>query len=267
MTAERHDADPLGVTREGSVQVLTLNRPERLNALSNQLLARLSDALDGADADPGVRAVVITGAGRAFCAGADIRGFAPHIATGSDAAVREFLRPGHRVTRRIESMRVPVIAAVNGLAYGGGCEVVEACHLAVAAESARFAKSEIAIGILPTFGGTQRLWRHTGRKRAIELILSGDSFSAAQAHTWGLVNAVVPDGEVLRAAFDLAARITRHPAVAVAAALVAVQRGTDATIEEGLALEEAALREVAGHPDAVEGVTAFLHKRTPAYRS
>ena len=107
MTAERHDADPLGVTREGSVQVLTLNRPERLNALSNQLLARLSDALDGADADPGVRAVVITGAGRAFCAGADIRGFAPHIATGSDAAVREFLRPGHRVTRRIESMRVP----------------------------------------------------------------------------------------------------------------------------------------------------------------
>ncbi len=258
---------PLLVERDGAVAVLTLNRPRHLNALSKDLLCRLLDALEAADADPDVRAVVITGAGRAFSAGADIRGFAPHIASGPDAAVREFLQPGHRVTRRIETMRVPLIAAVNGLAYGGGCELVEACHLAVAAEGATFAKSEIAIGILPTFGGTQRLWRHTGRKRAIELILTGDPFTSDQALGWRLVNAVVPDGTALPAALALAGRITRHPAVAVAAALVAVQRGTDATIDEGLALEEAALREVAGHPDAVEGVTAFLEKRAPAYGS
>lgn len=266
MTDAPPTADLVLLAQRGPVLILTLNRPEQLNALSNTLLTHLSDALERADADPTIRAVVITGAGRAFSAGADIRGFAPHIASGGDAAVREFLRPGHRLTRRIETMRVPVIAAVNGLAYGGGCELVEACHLAVAAESATFAKAEIAIGILPTFGGTQRLWRHTGRKRAIELILTGDPFTARDALAWGLVNAVVPDGDALTAALDLAARITRHPPVAVAAALVAVQRGTDATMDAGLALEEAALREVAGHPDAVEGVTAFLDKRTPAYQ-
>lgn len=257
--------DHLLESTHASTRVLTLNRPDRLNALSNPLLAGLGEALERADNDPEVRAVVLTGSGRAFSAGADITGFAPHVEHGPDAAVREFLRPGHRVTRRIETMRVPVIAAINGLAYGGGCELVESCHLAVADPAATFAKSEIAIGILPTFGGTQRLWRHTGRKRAIELILTGRPFSAREALDWGLLNAIAEDGQVLPAALDLAAQISRHPRVAVAAALVTVQRGTDLPIDQGLEAEEAALREVAGHPDAVEGICAFLQKRPPSY--
>jgi enoyl-CoA hydratase/carnithine racemase len=148
----------------GAVSLLTLNRPGKLNALSNDLIAALMAELDSIEPDRSIRAIVITGAGRAFSAGADIAGFQPHLQAGPAAAVAHFMRPGQAMTRRVESFPKPVIAAVNGLAFGGGCELVEATHIALAAEQASFSKAEINIGIIPTFGGTQRLPRNVGRK-------------------------------------------------------------------------------------------------------
>src|SRR3974390_2427258 len=183
-----HPSSPL-LRREhrGTVAGLTLNRPDKLNALSNDLLAAIMQALDGIELDAALRAVVITGARRAFCAGAGIAGLAPRLQGDPQAAVVHFMRPGHRVTRRIESFAKPIIAAVNGLAFGGGCELVEATHLTLAPGTATFSKAEIDIGIIPTFGGTQRLPRNIGRKAAIELILTGRRFDAAEAARLGLL--------------------------------------------------------------------------------
>src|SRR4029077_20662916 len=157
----------------GAVSILTLNPPEKLHALSNELMSALMGALDGIELDHSIRAIVVTGMGRAFSSGADIAAFQRHLETGPAEAVAHFMRPGHQMTRRVESFPKPIIAAVNGLAFGGGCELVEATHIALAADTATFSKAEINIGIIPTFGGTQRLPRNIGRKAAIELILSG----------------------------------------------------------------------------------------------
>ena len=167
----------------GSVAILTLNRPEKLNALSNELIAALLRALDSIELDKAIRVIIITGAGRAFSAGADIAAFQEHMRAGPEAAVMHFMRPGHRMTRRVESFPKPIIAAVNGIAFGGGCELIESTHIALAAETSTFSKAEINIGIIPTFGGTQRLPRNIGRKAAIELILSGRTFPSKEAAT------------------------------------------------------------------------------------
>ncbi|EYD78114.1 Enoyl-CoA hydratase [Rubellimicrobium mesophilum DSM 19309] len=199
------------------VAVLTLNRPEKLNALSYELIDKLMGFLDRCEADPGVRAVILTGAGeRAFSAGGDIPEFAVSIGLGVDVAVREFVKRGQAMTARLEAYPKPVIAAVNGLAYGGGCEITEAVHLAVASDRAMFAKPEIAIGIPPTFGGTQRLPRLAGRKRALELLLTGDPFSPARALDMGLVNAVVPHDQLMASALGKAHQILRHSPLVVA---------------------------------------------------
>jgi enoyl-CoA hydratase len=177
----------------GAVALLTLNRPEKLNALNYAVVDRLLALLDRIELASEVRAVILTGAGeRAFSAGADIAEFSETVWEGPDVALRAFVRRGQSMTARIEAFSKPVIVAVNGLAYGGGCEINEAAHLAVASERATFAKSEINIGIPPTFGGTQRLPRLAGRKRALELLLTGDPFSAQRAYELGLVNRVVP---------------------------------------------------------------------------
>src|SRR5215212_8760860 len=168
-----------------AVSILTLNRPGKLNALSNELIAAVMNALDSIELDHTIRAVVVTGAGRAFSAGADIAAFQRHIQAGATEAVAHFMRPGHQMTRRVESFPKPIIAAVNGLAFGGGCELVESTHIALASETATFSKAEINIGIIPTFGGTQRLPRHVGRKGAIELIVTGRTFDAAEAARLG----------------------------------------------------------------------------------
>jgi enoyl-CoA hydratase len=248
-----------------AVAVLTLNRPEKLNALSKDLLNAIVDALDRIELDAALRAVVITGAGRAFSAGADITAFQRHMQAGPVEAVAHFMRPGHRMTRRVENFSKPVIAAVNGLAYGGGCELVESCHMAIAAEGAVFSKAEIDIGIIPTFGGTQRLPRNVGRKAALELILSGRAFDAAEAARLGLVNRVVAASDVLEAALALASDLARKPPHAIAAALSAVHRGMDASIDDGLAIEEAAFARIVPSYDANEGVAAFVEKRPPRF--
>jgi len=249
----------------GGVGVLTLNRPAKLNALSNELIAALMDALDSIELDASVRAIVITGAGRAFSVGADIAAFQAHMRAGAAAAIAHFMRPGHRLTRRVEAFSKPIIAAVNGFAFGGGCELVESTHIALAADTAKFSKAEINIGIIPTFGGTQRLPRNVGRKAAIELILSGRSFDAAEAARLGLVNRVVSGGAVLQAAIALAEELATKQPLTLAAALSAIHRGMDASIDDGLAIEEAAFARIVSTHDANEGVAAFLEKRKPVF--
>lgn len=176
------------------------------------------------------------------------------------------MRPGQELTRQIETYPKPIIAAVNGLAYGGGCELIESIHMAVASEKARFSKSEINIGIIPTFGGTQRLARNVGRKAAIELILTGRVFTAEEASQLGLVNQVVPEDKVLSTAIALGQHISQKPAISISAALHAIHRGMDASIEDGLAIEQAAFQLIVGAPDVTEGVDAFVEKRPPKFR-
>jgi enoyl-CoA hydratase len=258
-------SDVLNVVIDERVALLTLNRPDKLNALSNELLTAIMGVLDGIELDSTVRAVVITGAGRAFSAGADIAGFRRHLEAGAEEAVAHFMRPGHRMTRRVESFCKPIIAAVNGLAFGGGCELVESTHIALAADTATFCKAEINIGIIPTFGGTQRLPRNVGRKAAIELILSGRIFDAAEAAALGLINRVLPAADLIGSAIALARELAAKPPLTLAAALAAIHRGMDAAIDDGLAIEEAAFARIVSTHDAREGVAAFLEKRSPAF--
>jgi enoyl-CoA hydratase len=256
----------LNVRIQGAVARLTLNRPDKLNALSNEMLEAIIRTLDRIELDAAVRAVVITGTGRAFSAGADIAAFQSQVEAGPAEAMAHFVRPGHRMTRRVESFPKPVIAAVNGIAFGGGCELVESTHIALAADTAVFSKAEINIGIIPTFGGTQRLPRNIGRKAATELILTGRRFDAAEAARLGLVNRVLPSEALLDAALALAAELATKPPLTLAAALTAIHRGMDASIDDGLAIEEAAFARIVPTRDAREGIAAFLEKRSPSYR-
>jgi enoyl-CoA hydratase/carnithine racemase len=169
------------------------------------------------------------------------------------------------MTRRVESFPKPIIAAVNGLAFGGGCELVEATHIALAAETASFSKAEVNIGIIPTFGGTQRLPRNVGRKPAIELILTGRVFGASEAARLGLVNRVVAGPELLAEALAVAEDLTTKPPLTLAAALFAIHRGMDASIDDGLAIEESAFSGIVPTHDADEGVAAFVQKRRPTF--
>ncbi|MCF8488699.1 MAG: crotonase/enoyl-CoA hydratase family protein [Rhodospirillum sp.] len=250
----------------GSIAVLTLNRPEKLNALNYATNDRLLSLLDTIEEDPALRAVILTGAGeRAFSAGGDIPEFAASIRRGADEADRAFRRRGQAMTARIEAFPKPFIVAVNGLAYGGGCEITEAAHLAIASDRARFAKPEIVIGIPPTFGGTQRLPRLAGRKRALELLLTGDSFSAEHAMALGLVNRVVPHDRLMDDTFALAERILTHSSLAAARILTAVTRGLNATIAEGLAIEGEQFARMCATEDVREGLNAWIDRRPPAF--
>lgn len=248
------------------IALLTLNRPEKLNALDYATNDRLLALLDQIEADDEVGAVILTGAGdKAFSAGGDIHEFTKSIKRNIEEAVREFCRRGQRMTARFEAFPKPVIAAVNGIAFGGGCEITESVHLAVASEEAIFAKPEINIGIPPTFGGTQRLPRLAGRKRALELLLTGDTFGPERAYEMGLVNKVVPKADLLPAAFDLANRILRHSPLAAARIITAVTRGINTTIEEGLLIEREQFARMCATKDVQEGLDAWIARRTPSY--
>jgi enoyl-CoA hydratase/carnithine racemase len=255
----------LSETRD-RVAILTLNRPGKLNALNYALIDRLLSLLDRIETDDGVRAVILTGAGeRAFSAGADIHEFSLSVAEGADAALRDFVMRGQRLTARLEAFRKPVIAAVNGLAFGGGCEITEAVPLAVASDRALFAKPEIRLAMPPTFGGTQRLPRLAGRKRALELLLTGDAFSPARALELGLVNQVVPHSQLMPAALDLARRIVSHSHAAVASILAAVARGLNQSIAEGLLVEAEQFARLAPTADLREGLSAWMERRKPIF--
>lgn len=247
------------------IATVTLNRPEKLNAINYALADALSATLGRLEADDTVAAVVLTGAGAAFSAGADITEFSASVHQGVATAVRDFVRRGQAMTARLEAFPKPVIAAVNGLAYGGGCEIVEAAHLTIASARAVFAKPEIKLGMPPTFGGTQRLPRLAGRKRALEYLLTGDSFSPARALELGLINQVVPHEALLDAARDLAKRIMRHTPLAVAGILAAVTRGLNMSIAEGLQVEAEQFARLASTADLREGLDAWLARRPPVF--
>jgi len=248
------------------IAVLTLNRPEKLNAINYAMTDTLLAQLDALEADRRVGAVIVTGAGeRAFSAGGDITEFSGSVRMGPEAAVRDFVRRGQAMTARMEAFPKPIIAAVNGLAYGGGCEITEAVHLAVASDRARFAKPEIKLGMPPTFGGTQRLPRLAGRKRALGLLLTGEDFSPATALAMGLVNQVVPHDRLMPAARDLAGRILAHSPLAIASIISAVCRGLNMTIGEGLQVESAQFARIVPTRDIREGLDAWIERRTPAF--
>jgi len=244
------------------IAVLALNRPDKLNALNYALIDGLEAALDQCEADPAVRAVILTGSGdRAFSAGADIAEFAGSIEAGVERALREFVRRGQRLTAQIEAYPKPLIVAVNGIAYGAGCEITEAAPLALASNRARFAKPEIGLGFPPPFGGTQRLPRLIGRKRALQMILTAEPMDAQQAVQIGLVNRVVEHTALLSEARLLADQIIRHSPAAVAACLRAVTRGINVSIAEGLAVEAMQFASMVPTPDVRRGIEAFLTRR------
>ncbi|HMN52423.1 MAG TPA: enoyl-CoA hydratase-related protein [Xanthobacteraceae bacterium] len=246
----------------GPIATITLNRPSKLNAIDESMIERLLGYLDFAEFESGIRAVILTGAGtRAFSAGADIAELRKTVHAGTGAAVRDFVRRGQGLTRRIENFRKPVIAAVNGLAYGGGCEIVEACQLAVAAEGAAFAKPEIKLGFAPPFGGSQRLPRLIGRKRALQMILTGEQIPAQAAQQIGLINEICTAETLLDSARSLARKVIRHTPDAVRACLHSVTRGINLSIDEGLAVEASEFERMAGTDDVVAGIQQFLGKR------
>ena len=249
--------------REGAVLTLTLNRPKVLNALNAQLLGELADAIDQADGDAGVRVLVITGAGdRAFAAGADIGELAALDAAGA----REFARRGQGLMGRLESLGKPVIAAINGFALGGGCELAMACTLRLASESAHLGQPEIDLGLIPGFGGTQRLPRLVGRGRALELLLTGRRISAVEAERIGLVNRVVAADSLHAETRTLAEQLAAKAPLAVRYVLDAVRDGADAPLERAASIEAAYFGLAAATEDMREGTAAFLARRAPTFR-
>ena len=243
--------------QEGAVLTLTLDRPEALNALNQQVLDDLSAALDGVDLAT-VRCIIFTGAGeKAFAAGADIAAMAD---MGPEAAAA-FSRHGNEVFRRIETFPCPTIAAVNGYALGGGCELSMSCDIRLCSENALFGQPEVTLGITPGFGGTQRLMRLIGIGRAKELIFSARTVKAPEALALGLVNAVYPAEELLPAARKLAARIARNAPIAVRACKAAMNEGVDQAMDEAIVTE---IREFSGcfaSEDQKRGMQAFLNKQ------
>jgi enoyl-CoA hydratase len=243
------------------VRWLTVNRPDKLNALNLQVLADLETALSAAAA-PEVRALAITGAGeKAFVAGADISEF-----VGLTPAAAEALsRRGQRLFDLIAGLKKPVIAAVNGFALGGGCELALACHLRLAASNARFGQPEVKLGLIPGYGGTQRLPRLVGEGRALELLLTGALIDAPTALAWGLVNRVTEPAALRQAVQQLAEQILAVSPVAVSRCLTAVRDGASLTLDRGLAGEAAQFGLCCASQDMKEGTSAFLEKRPPAF--
>jgi enoyl-CoA hydratase len=251
-----YDADADGVA------TITLNRPEALNALSQRTVAELGQAFRAARQDAAVKGVVLTGAGeKAFAAGADISEF-----DGMEPLeAHRFALRGQAVFSQIESMAKPVVAAVNGFALGGGCELAMACHLRVAAETAQFGQPEVGLGLIAGYGGTQRLPRLVGRGLATEILLTGDRVPAQRAYEIGLVNRVVPAAELLDTARALVLTIAAKAPVAVAMTLQAL-RAADLPLPQGLQQEAALFAQCVATDDFMEGVGAFLNREKPTFQ-
>jgi enoyl-CoA hydratase len=243
------------------VALVTLRRPEVLNAIDFELLAELTDSLEALDRDPNCRCIVITGSGdRAFAAGADIKELSVQTPV-TLTADNEF----HR-WERIARIRKPIIAAVRGVALGGGCELAMTCDMIVAAEDARFGQPEIKLGVMPGAGGTQRLTRAIGKARAMELILTGRTMTAREADERGLVTRVVAPEVTLQTALELAAEIAAQAPLAVIAAKEAVLRAHEVSLEEGLAFERKNFFLLFATDDQREGMAAFADKRPPSWK-
>lgn len=248
---------------DGPVATITVNRPAVLNALNAATLEELRAALVEVQRNPVVRVVILTGAGqKAFVAGADIN----ELAQQTPVSGRELARTGQTIFDLIEELGKPVIAAINGYALGGGCELAMACTLRVAADTAKLGQPEIALGIIPGYGGTQRLPRLIGKGRALELLLTGAPVTAAEAHRLGLVNEVVPAAELMVRAKELAGLLARQAPLAVRYILQAVHHGLEMPMGEALAYEATFFGLLATTDDMREGTRAFLEKRKPEFR-
>ena len=246
-----------------TVAVVTLNRPQVLNALNQTMLGELDRVMTELASDDGVRVVILTGAGdRAFVAGADIKELAAQTAISG----REFALAGQRLFDRIEHLGKPVIAAINGFALGGGCELAMACTLRIAADTARLGQPEITLGLMPGYAGSQRLARLVGKGKAMEMMLTGAPISAAEAERAGLVNRVVPAATLMNDARALAAQLAGNAPIATRYILDAVNRGLDMPFAEASAHEAALFGLVMATDDMREGTTAFLEKRKPTFK-
>ncbi len=244
------------------VATLTVNRPDKLNALNDATIAELGHAIDEIRLDDSIGGVLLTGAGRAFVAGADIS----ELSSQTPVLAKARARGGQDVFRRIETCPKPVIAVVNGFALGGGCELAMACHIRIASDAAKFGQPESKLGLLPGFGGSQRLPRLVGKGRAIQLLLSGEMIDAAEAYRIGLVNLIVPTAELMTAAREMMKTILANGPLAVALCIEAIDRGLEMSLEEGLILEANHFGLLAATDDMGEGTRAFMEKRVPAFK-
>ncbi len=253
--------ETIAVQISDRVATITVNRPDKLNALNDRVIAELGEAIDNVVGDNSVGGVILTGAGRAFVAGADISELEKHGAVSA----KQLAQTGQDVFRRFEYSPKPVIAAVNGFALGGGCELAMACHIRLASEFAKFGQPEVKLGLIPGYGGTQRLPRLVGRGRALQLLLTGEMIDANEAYRIGLVNRVVPSTELLPAANEMVRAILANAPVAVANLIEVVNCGYGATLEDALTLEATAFGLLAATDDKREGTRAFLEKRVARF--
>jgi enoyl-CoA hydratase/carnithine racemase len=252
--------ETLRFEREESYVVITLNRPPA-NAINETLMRELNAALAAVADDVTVRSVILTGAGdRIFCAGADLG------SAFSGAQVDEFIRFGNRVLRRIERFPKPVIAAINGHALGGGCEIAMACHFRLLKETARMGQTESNLGIIPGYGGTQRLPRLIGRTKALEFLILGTQIPAPECLALGLVNRLTREGETLTEAKALARQLATRPPIATRLLIEVVDDGLDAPMDQALEIETRAFLQTLRTEDAAEGIQAFFAKREPRFQ-
>jgi enoyl-CoA hydratase len=243
------------------IATITVHRPDKLNALNDALIAELRTAIADARRRRDVGAVLLTGAGRAFVAGADIAELEDQTAIeGKARAVR-----GQQVFRRFETSPKPTLAAVNGFALGGGCELAMACHLRIASDTAKFGQPEVKLGMVPGYGGSQRLPRLVGKGRALQLLLTGEIIDAAEAYRIGLVNKIVPAAELIPAARAMLATILAQGPLAVAHCIEAVDRGLDMPLDDAIALEASYFGLLSASADKAEGMRAFLEKRPATF--
>lgn len=250
-------------SRHSSTGLIKINRPKALNALNQQVLSELSQILNEIDTAKDLRALIITGEGeKAFVAGADIK----EIHELNPEKALAFAERGQKLFRRLEVLRLPVIAAVNGFALGGGCELALACDFIYASENAKFGLPEVSLGIMPGFGGTQRLARQIGPAQARELTYSGKIITAQEALNIGLVNRVCGPSELLGKCFELTEMIATRAPVAVAKAKEVINAGYDADLDSGMELEREGFSDLFRTQDQVEGTKAFIEKRTPQFR-
>ncbi|MEO6526891.1 MAG: enoyl-CoA hydratase-related protein [Gemmatimonadaceae bacterium] len=244
------------------IATITVDRAEKLNALNDALMAELSLAIDEAVRRPDVGAVLLTGAGRAFVAGADIGELVDQTATEGKARAER----GQRTFRKFERSPKPTLAAVNGFALGGGCELAMACHIRVASDTAKFGQPEVKLGIVPGYGASQRLPRLVGKGRALQLLLTGEMIDAAEAYRIGLVNRVVAAADLLEAARALLTTILAQGPLAVALCIEAVDRGLDMPLDDAIALEASYFGVLSATEDKAEGMRAFLEKRPAQFK-
>lgn len=257
------DYETLLVEQKGAAMVITINRPKALNALNASVIVDLSHAVEQVAATKGVAGVVITGAGeKAFVAGADIRAMVDMNAEQAQT----FAAQGHSVGEAIAHLPVPVIAAVNGFALGGGCELALACDFIYASENSKFGQPEVNLGVIPGFGGTQRLLRRVGQARALELCLTGELFDAKTAQSWGLVNRICEPGKVLEEALATVELIAKKGPLAIAAAKRVVHEGAELPLPAANQLEIDAFGQLFGSEDQQEGMKAFIEKRAAQFK-